>query len=398
MLLTVAGLPIGFSYLWYGILAPSVSSAPNDFRQVYLEGARIIAAGGDPYQCSTSFCSGHTTGWLGVTGAVYPPFALWLIQPFTRIDASIASAIALLAVNACLGGFVVLAIRALQIDDWQERALIAMLCVSFAPTLVEVQNGNFQLLVLLISGVLLTGWLRGDRWWGGLALGVGLAIKLVESPVLLLAAWGRRWRIVATSVVTLTALWLIGAPGLLPEYLFHVLPSVSQGAGDEMNIAPLGAVARLFYPQSLYLQGRGVDIRVLAVTAAIGLAVLLLTAWCLRRPRTDSDGRSIELAAAFAATPLLLTLVWDGQLILLLLPMIVLIHRGLRHRSRGMLIAVATSWMLIGPVYLAFTNAFAIGRGFPVLFEIWVDSPLVGMVILWLAALSALRSTPARGS
>jgi hypothetical protein len=42
-------------------------------------------------------------------------------------------------------------------------------------------------------------------------------------------------------------------------------------------------------------------------------------------------------------------------------------------------------------VYLAFTNAFAVGFGFPLLFQLWSDSALGGVVILWLASLYALR-------
>jgi hypothetical protein len=91
--------------------------------------------------------------------------------------------------------------------------------------------------------------------------------------------------------------------------------------------------------------------------------------------------------------PLMLTLVWAGQLILLLLPMIVLLDFGLRRQSRRLVLAVAASWLLIGPVYLGFTNAFAIGFGFRALFEVWVDAALAGALILWLATLNALRTS-----
>jgi hypothetical protein len=194
-------------------------------------------------------------------------------------------------------------------------------------------------------------------------------------------------------LVTWAVLWLLAVPSLLPEYLFQVLPAVGRGSGEEMNIAPLGAIARLFHPESLYLQGRGVDIPVLAITAAVSLTVLGVTAWRLRAPRAGAQGRALELAAAFAAMPLMLTLVWAGQLILLLLPMIVLLDFGLRRQSRGLVLAVAVSWLLIGPVYLGFTNAFAIGFGFQALFEVWVDAALAGALILWLATLHALHNS-----
>jgi len=391
LVLLVAGVPIAAAYLWYGVIWPLFWNQLSDFRQVYLDGARVIAAGGDPYQCSTTFCSGHSNGWLGAAGAVYPPFPLWVMQPFARLDPATVDAIALVAANLCLIGFIWIVVRSLAVKDWQLIALIALLCVSFAPTLTEVQNRNFQVLLLLISGLLLLAWRQGDRWWAGVALGLGLAIKLVEAPLLVLGLWGRRWWFITLGLGTWAVLWLLAVPRLLPEYLFQVLPNFGRGSGEEMNIAPLGAVARLFHPESLYLQGRGVDTPVLALTATISLAVFAVTAWRLRAPRRDPSGRALELAAAFAAMPLLLTLVWAGQLILLLVPMIVILDYGLRVRSRRLVAAVAASWLLIGPAYLAFTNAFAIGFGFQALFEVWVDSALVGVMILWLACLHALR-------
>ena len=398
VLLVLAGVPILAAYAWYGLVWPLFSNQPDDFRQVYLEGARVIAAGGDPYQCGSGFCSGHATGWLGLAGAVYPPFTLWVMQPFTRFDPATVDAIALVAINACLFAFIWIVVRTLGIKDRQLIAAVTLLCISFAPTLIEVQNRNFQVVLLLLSSVLLVAWRRGDRWWAGVALGLGLAIKLVEAPLLLLGLWGRRWLLVAFGLVTWALLWLVAVPSLLPEYLFSVLPKAGRGSGDEMNVAPLGAVARIFHPESLYLQGLGVDVPVLAVTAAIGLGVLALTAWALRSPRPDAQGRALELSAAFAAMPLLLTLVWAGQLVLLLLPMIVLLDLGLRLQARRLVAAVAVSWLLIGPSYLAFTNAFAIGFGFPALFEVWVDSALAGAVLLWLGTLYALRLNGVRNA
>lgn len=395
LLLVLAGVPITVAYLWYGLIWPLFWNQLSDFRQVYLEGASVIAAGGDPYQCGTEFCSGHSKGWLGAAGAVYPPFTLWVMQPFHRFDPVVVDAFALVAANTCLVAFIWIVARALAIKDWQLVALITLLCISFAPTLTEVQNRNFQVLLLLLSGVLLVAWRRGDRWWAGIALGLGLAIKLVEAPLLLLGLWGRRWLLVALGLMTWAVLWLLAVPRLLPEYLFQVLPTFGRGSGEEMNIAPLGALARLFHPESLYLQGRGVDASVLAVTATITVGVLAFTAWRLRAPRPDPQGRALELSAAFAATPLILTLVWAGQLVLLLLPMIVLLDLGLRFQSRRIVAAVAASWLLIGPVYLGFTNAFAVGFGFQALFEVWVDSALAGTVVLWLTTLHALRRNAA---
>jgi hypothetical protein len=139
---------------------------------------------------------------------------------------------------------------------------------------------------------------------------------------------------------------------------------------------------------------------VLTLTAVAALAVVVMTLRRLGAPRTDRGGRALEMAAAFAASPLLLTVVWAGQLVLLLVPIIVLLDLGLRRGSRGLVVAVAVAWLLMGPVYLAFTNAFAAGFGFPLLFNVWSDSAMAGVVVLWLASLYALRlaEAPAKTS
>jgi hypothetical protein len=396
-LLVLAGVPIGLAYLWYGIVWPLLSDPTNDFRQVYMAGAGALAAGKDPYQCTTGACAGHLQGYLGAWGSAYPPFyppfPLWLLEPFTGFDPRLVDGVALLVATAFLAFFIWIVLRALQVRDWQFGALAVLLSISFAPTLTEIQNRNFQILVLALSGLVLAAWLGGDRWWGGAALGFGLAIKLVQAPLLLLSLWGRRRWTVAVALGTWAMLWAVGAPRYLQEYLFQVLPAVGKGTGEEMNVAPMAAFARLLHPDSLYKQGTGVDSVVLALTALAAVAVVVVTWRLLGAPRTDRGGRALEIAAAYAASPLLLTVVWAGQLVLLLVPIIVLLDFGLRRGSRGLVVAVGVAWFLIGPVYLAFTNAFAAGFGFPLLFDVWSDSAMAGAIVLWLASLYALRFT-----
>ena len=386
ILLGLAGVPIGLAYLWFGLVEPLVSDQPTDFVYTYLAGARVLASGGDPYQCNVGACGGFPHYLL-----FYPPVAFWLTQPLVGFDSRLVSAIALVVANIFLLAFVWLVLRALQVRD-RQFALIALLAsISFAPTLTEIQNRNVQVAVLMLSAVLLMAWMRGDRWWGGVALGIGLAIKLIQAPLLLLGVWGRRFGLVAAAVAAWALLWLVAAPQFLPEYVLRVLPSQAQGSAEVINVAPLGTVNRLFHPESLYNSGRGGGVLVLAITAVFAVAVIVLTARRLGAPRTDRDGRALELAAAVAASPLLLTLVYAGQFVLLLLPMIVLLDFGLRSQSRSLVIAVAASWLLIGPSFLAFTNALAAGFGFPLLFQVWSNSALAGVIVLWLASLFALK-------
>lgn len=385
ILLLLAGVPIVVAYLWYGVIHPLLSYEATDFVRTYMAGARMVAAGKDPYLCNVGSCGGYPHYLI-----FYPPFVLWAMTPLVGLNTQLAAGAALLATNLFLLAFVWLVLRALDVRDWQFSALALLATISFAPTLTEVQNRNLQVGVLALSGLFLLAYARGDRWWGGAALGLAIAIKLIQAPLVLLALWGRRWITVVVSGATVLILWLAGAPQYLLQYLFKIAPAQAQGSAEVINAAPFGTVNRLLHPESLYNSGLGGGPVVLALSAVIGLAVLALTAWRLHSPRPDAGRRALEVAVAVAASPLLVTLVYAGQFVLLLLPMIVLADFGFRTRSRSTVAAVGVSWLLLGPSFLAFTNVMANGFGFPLLFLVWANSPIAGAVVLWLCSLRAL--------
>jgi len=263
--------------------------------------------------------------------------------------------------------------------------------ISFTPLTSEVLSRNLQVLLLTLSAVWFAGWLAGDRWWAGVALGAGIALKLAQAPSLLVSAWFRRRWTTLAAVAAIAVLWAVGAPQYLVEYLFKVVPGLNQGTGFPMDIAPTGAVARLLHPGSIYGYGTGIDLTVRIFGYAIAAVVIGLTALVLRAPRADREGRALEAALVVAATPLILAVVRPGHLLLLLLPMAVLGTAALRQANIGLGVAVAMSWLLMGPVYLWMSNWLAEGVGAQFL-RAGEETALLGAVILWLAALQALRS------
>src|SRR3984893_11369061 len=95
--------------------------------------------------------------------------------------------------------------------------LLALVPISFEPVAANFDEGQVNLVLLGLSGVWLLGWVAGDRWWGGAALGLAVAVKLLQGPVGLLLVWGRRWRMLAAAAVAGLALWLLAVPQYLPE-------------------------------------------------------------------------------------------------------------------------------------------------------------------------------------
>ena len=362
-----------------------------DFFEVYVPTGAMIASGHDPYsQCLSRTC------WIGLTNAWtdYPPVVSWLSQPLALVDQAVLGAAALVVAQACVALFIWATARALRVHGWQPVAMFVIAAIAFPPLIDQIVQRNLEVLLLGLSGVWLLGWVAGDRWWAGAALGLGLAMKLVQAPLLLLGVWGRRRAITVVAILVVAVLWLIGSPQYLPEYFLKIVPELNTGTGYAMDIAPVGALARLFHPASIYGLVPGVDTTVRIIAAAISATVVIMTAITLWSPRADRTGRALEAAAVVTATPLIVAVVRPGHLLLLLLPMLVLGTLAIRERLLWLGIAVAVSWMLTGPVYLWYTNLYAMGIRGP-LMAAGAEIALLGTVILWLTSLWALRlATP----
>ncbi|HET9781477.1 MAG TPA: glycosyltransferase 87 family protein [Candidatus Dormibacteraeota bacterium] len=387
VLLAMALVPIATRYAESTVVTQLMHPIRGDFLEVYVAGAKVLASGGDPYSSclSTNCYVVLQNGWW-----FYPPAVLWLFQPLTRVGDNVANLIAVFGAQLCVAVFLWVMARAMNVRDWQVIALWILAVISFPPVMSEVAEGNLQILLLAISAAWFAGWLAGDRWWAGAALGAGLALKLVQAPLLVIAAWSRRFRAAIAAALTLSVVWLVGAPQYLVEYLVRILPAVSIGTGGPMNVSTFAVVARLLHPGSLYGYGTGMDTTVRVIGYAVAATAVVTTALVLRAPREDRDGRALEVAAAVAVSPLLVAEVRPGQLLLLLLPMMVLGTIAMRRGDWRLGAAVAASWALIGPGYLWASNALAAGLAWPLL-RLTAETAFVGTLILWLASLQALR-------
>jgi len=291
--------------------------------------------------------------------------------------------------NASLGLFVWLTLKALKVDDWQLAVLLVLIALAFEPVVGNVDEGQVNLVLLALSGVWLLAWVD-DRWWGGAALGAAIAIKLIQGPVALLVFWARRWRMFAAAAAAGLVLWLVGAPQYLLEYLFKVLPSVSAGTGLFENHSPGGTITRLFDPNT-FISVRGSPFAARVLTVLVAVAVLVVTFRVLRRPALTPVGRSLEAAAIVAATPLIASYSWGTHLVLLLLPMFVLVVWAMRRRDWPVLALVSCAWLLIGPVHKLMQALLVSGYSNLVVLRVLAEFGVVGIAAIWVASLVAVR-------
>jgi Glycosyltransferase family 87 len=387
LLLAIAGIPILLLYIWQSVIVPMVFTGYlGDFKESYMRAAAQLVAGRDPYDlCLASPCL-EPTGLQYVT----PPPVAWLLQPAVGIDSHLVVIGAVIFLNASLVVFLVFALRALGVDDWQLGALLVLVAIAFEPVNGNIVEGQINLILLALSGVWLLGWIA-DRWWGGAALGLAVAFKLIQAPMGLLLLWGRRWPMVAAAIAAGLALWLVAAPQYLFEYLVKVLPAISQGTGFFENHSPGGTVARLFDPTTFLGPTLGSPLSARIVTLAIALAALVVTFWALGRPASDRTGRALEVAAVVAVGPLVASYSWGTHLVLLLLPMLVLIDWGVRRRDWTVLGLVAAGWLLIGPGHNWLQTLLITGYSNLLVLRLMTEFGVVGITSIWVASLLAVR-------
>jgi hypothetical protein len=397
-LLIAAGVPISFLYLWRTVVLPlAAGTVPGDIRDNYILAAARIAAGQDPYDaCAIQGCgSTPSQGYvpLPLAGPQYitPPPVAWMLQPLLHAGPAVELVAVLAVLQLSLAVFLFTALRALRVTSWQLALLLIVFTLAFEPVAGNIDEGQINLVLLGLSGVWLLGWVAGDRWWAGAALGAAVALKLLQGPVGLLVLWGRRWRMLAGAVASGLILWLVAVPQYLPEYLLKIAPVLTAGTGLFENHSPGGTVIRLLDPATFTGAARDTPTAARVITLAIALAVLVVTFVVLRRPSAARSGRALEAAAVVAAGPLIASYSWGTHLVLLLLPMLVLLDWGIRRRDWLVVGLVAGGWLLIGPAHNLFQTLLLSGYSNLLVLRVMAEFGVLAITAIWVASLIAVR-------
>jgi len=394
LLLLLAGVPIGLVYLWQALIQPLAFGAYlGDFQESYLRAARRLANGSDPYDLCRMY------GCFEPTGPQYvmPPPLAWLLQPLIAVDSRAITVATILVLNASLFVFVLCALRALKVDEWQLGVLLVLVAISFEPVIGNIDEGQINLVLLALSGAWLWSW-AGDSWWGGIAMGAAVALKMIQAPVGLLILWARRWSMLAAAIITGLGLLLLAAPQYLVEYLTSVLPSISQGTGLYENHSPGGTITRLLEPDTFLGVVHGSPPAARVITLLISLAALAVTFVVLRSPAASRSGRALEAAAVVAVTPIVTSYSWGTHLVLLLIPILVLVAWGVRRRDWTVLALVAAGYLLLGVGHNRMQTLLVTGYSNLLVLRLMAELGVLGILAIWIAALMAVRRERSSGT
>jgi arabinofuranan 3-O-arabinosyltransferase len=272
----------------------------------------------------------------------YPPSALLLFVPFTLVPYS-AAKVGFLIINAAavvVGAALSMTLVRL---DWRSFAgAIVLFGLSLArPVTDTLEAGNVNGLLLCVEAAMLLAAARGRWGLAGLLMGIGLAIKPVLLPLLLLFVVTRQWRTLAIGMVVpivLSIPFLINGRSAI-TYLTHTTPLLLTAQANyftDPNVALTALSGRLHTPVIL--------------VGSLRLIVVGVAVWLLRvRWRTDRDEtlRLVECTGIIlVATFLSSSFSWSYYAIYLLPLLLSVVHGQSVIRN-------AVSW---GGIYLLFTD------------------------------------------
>ena len=230
--------------------------------------------------------------------AVYPPFVVMLVSPLALLP--VASAALVWAVLLGIG--VVFSLWLVGVRDWRCYTV----ALASAPVLEGIFWGNISLLMLLPVAV---AWRWRDRAWiAGTAIGAAVAAKLFVWPLIVWLLLTRRFR---------AAAWATGS-----AVAFVVFAWATLGFQGFLNYpALLRELQQVYAERSLSLAtvagGLGAPVAAaVAATAVVGVGLLGVAAWLVRRSDGDRRAFSVVVVACVVATPI----VWLHYLALLYVP------------------------------------------------------------------------------
>jgi Glycosyltransferase family 87 len=201
---------------------------------------------------------------------------------------------------------------------------LSLLCF---PLLVHIHFGQITLLILLLLTGVWTADRADRRILAGVLLGTAVTIKLFPAVLFLYFIVRKRWRTVASGLVSIALITMLTASILgihaYRAYVNDVLPNVAKYRGLWFNLSLPGYWTKLFDPPREFSFIQPITRSpVLASISIYSTCVLILgtLAWFIVRARTRTE---LDLSFGLTMTAMLLVspITWDHYLLLLLVPL-----------------------------------------------------------------------------
>lgn len=244
---------------------------------------------------------------------VYPPILADLLVPLGGVPAYLAGYLWLGCQLVMLVAVAVLALRITGLR-WRSRGGLALILglLSLFSVMDALEVGQITLLLLLLW-VLSLYWLQRDRLWlSAFALALAAAVKLTPLVAVLPFLLWRNWKwlraFAICGLVLVAGMAVVNSPGVLVDYVRHVMPAMSRGVPHPDNRSISSAL------QMVYLTRHGEtmeqfksanagpvpDMLLFAGKLLPLLCLLAAAMWVALRLRNANRQQQIEVLAAFA--------------------------------------------------------------------------------------------------
>ncbi len=308
--LTLLALAVGVA-IWTHAVGPYPHTG-YDYR-AYLDGARQIAAGQNPYHVLVTQRLDTRAGDSGfhAHGYVYPPLLGVLLAGPVKLSASAYTTFllwTLLNVVAVIwmGRELNIALRGRR--DWPGTLIFAAVALAPAVVLYDLFLGQADLLMAALVVGACGLWLRKNPW-AALALGAAIAVKPTMALILLVWLWKGDWRAVIRASLVAAALvvvpFAIVGWGAFRDYVvFFIHWNAFSANAEYINQSPYGMLLRMLtinpYTHPLVVAPWLVaPLRYLAALGALGL-------WAWVTPRRPTADRALAMGECLLALPLIL--------------------------------------------------------------------------------------------
>lgn len=304
-----------FAGLTAAIWAVFIRSVFPDDLGAFLNGARRVLSGNNPYQAvhSVLFTTGHAF--------VYPYLVAWAFAPLAVMPGQLTHPLYELA---CVMA-VVAACYLLRPSRPLVAASLVLVC---SATIISFQMGTVNAFLLLGLSI---GWAYRDRpWVSGIALGLTAVTKLFLAPTLAWLLITRRYRAAAIGGAVFAAVLGSGfavGPLSARSYLSMLTQLANNESSHGWSLTAL-----------LEACGAGIDLtHVLTLTAGAGVFV-----GCWLYVRRGANER-VLFAGAVVASLLACPIVWASYLPLLLAPLLTVAD------DLALVVALGISWAVVIP-------------------------------------------------
>jgi hypothetical protein len=340
--------------LWRGVI-PALDHVDTDFPNYYTA-ARLVLEGesiGNCYDNAWFSAKAQRFGLAPTTRfAPFPPATAFVMLPVAWL-APLDALRVWTMINMGLIAIAVLLLMRITSRSWLWCALIIL--ASGVGLINNFRFGQFYVVLLLCVLMMYRAMQTGRGVQGGVALGVGIAVKYYPAVYLMIAIARRQWRLVATSLITVAAITvscilLWGSHGvpfaMIAEHLSGSIDGQSPFAATFQTWTPL--LRRLFVMDPIENPSPAFHAPMVFELGRITIPMIaaLILAWSWHRTRMLPDTLPLRTAMIGLVSMWVLPLAATYHFILLALPVALVLASSVKWGRAHYLVLM--SYLAVG--------------------------------------------------